>query len=283
MKKYIVIMLIPFLFACGRAAKEEAAKLQARNDSLLNQTTQKDVAINEFMKSVNDIEGTLDSIKARENIINEGTKANGEMKRSMKDQIRNDIASIYSVVLKNKQQVETLYAKLRASGVKMAEFDKLVNHLQRDLAEKDSTLAVLRDRLTNMDVAYTAANHKIDTLNNVVQSQDQVLNSQTAVINEQTTTLNTGYYILGTPKDLNKQKITKGGKLLPDFNKSLFTRVDIRNTKEIPLQSKKVKFITNHPLNSYKLIMDGKIVKALEVTDEKAFWSTSKYLVLAAN
>jgi chromosome segregation ATPase len=283
MKKYIIVLLIPVFFACGRAAKEEAAKLQARNDSLLNITTQKDVAINEFMKSVNEIQGTLDSIKVKENIISQGAQANGEMKRSMKDQIRGDIASIYSLVLKNKQQIESLYSKLRASGMKLAEFEKLVAHLQREISDKDSTLAILRERLTNMDAAYTAANHRIDTLSNVVQSQGQVLNNQTQVINDQTTTLNTGYYILGTSKELNKQKITKGGKLLPDFNKSLFTRVDIRNSKEIPLQTKKVKLITNHPPSSYKLIMEGKIVKALEVTDEKAFWSTSKYLVLATN
>jgi len=37
MKKYIVILMIPFLFACGRAAKEKAAELQTRNDSLLHQ------------------------------------------------------------------------------------------------------------------------------------------------------------------------------------------------------------------------------------------------------
>ncbi|MCX6247756.1 MAG: hypothetical protein NTW10_08490 [Bacteroidetes bacterium] len=283
MKKYIVILLIPFLFACGREAKERAAQLKASNDSLINQTTQKDMTINDFLQSVNEIQGVLDSIKTKENIISQSTNATGEMKHSMRNQIRNDIVSIYSLMLKDKQRLDALYGKLKASGMKLEEFRKLVDHLQREVAEKDSTLAVLKEKLSGMDQVILAANHRIDTLSNEVQTQGQQISSQTKVIDDQTTVLNTGYYILGTPKELKKDNIIKGSKLVPDFNKSLFTRVDIRNTKEIPLQSKKVKLITNHPPSSYKLVTDGKIVKSLQVTDEKAFWSASKYLVMVTN
>jgi len=283
MKKYIVILLIPFLFACGREAKERAALLQARTDSLMNQTAQKDVAINDFMKSVNDIQGMLDSIKTKENIISQSTQRTGEMKLSVKNQIKSDIASIYDLMLKDKNQLLALSGRLKNSGLKLAEFQKLVDHLQRDVAEKDSMLAVLNGRLAKMDIVIAAANQKIDTLNNVVQNQGQQINSQTQVIGEQTTALNTAYYILGTTSDLKKEKIIKGGKLLPDFNRSLFTKVDIRNTKEIPIETKKVKLLSNHPTSSFRLNMDGKKVKSLEVTNDKAFWSNTKYLVVVTD
>jgi predicted nucleic acid-binding Zn-ribbon protein len=283
MKKYIVILLIPFLFACGREAKEKAAELRARNDSLINQTTQKDLTINDFLQSVNEIQGVLDSIKMKENIISQSTQAMGEMKHSVRNQIKSDIMAIYSQILKDKQRLDALYGKLKSSGIKFEEFRKLVDHLQREVAEKDSTLAVLRENMSKMDGVILAANHRIDTLSNEAQNQSQQISSQTKVIDDQTIVLNTGYYILGTPKELKKDNIIKGSKLVPDFNKSLFTRVDIRNTKEIPLSTKKVKLITNHPPSSYKLVTDGKMVKALQVTDEKAFWSASKYLVMVTN
>ncbi len=283
MKKYIVILLIPFFFACGRAAKEKAAELKARNDSLMSQTTQKDLAINEFIKSVNEIQGVLDSIKTKENIISLSTQSKGEIKFSLRNQIKSDILSIYDLTLKNKLQLDVLYGKLKNSGLKLEGLQKLVDHLQKEVAEKDSTLAVLRDKLTKMDFVITVASHKIDTLNNVVQNQDQQINSQTQVINDQTTSLNTAYYILGTSKELNKEKIIKGKKLLPDFNKVSFTKVDIRNIKEIPISTKKVKLITNHPSSSYRLLTEGKIIKSLVVTNEKDFWSTSKYLVMVVN
>lgn len=283
MKKYMVVLLIPFFFACGRAAKERAAQLQVTKDSLIAQTSQKDVAINDFMKSVNEIQGVLDSIKTKENIISQSTQGTGEMRSSVKNQIKSDIISIYSLMLKDKQQLAALSGRLRSSGLKMDEFQKLIAHLQRDVAEKDSTLAVLNDKLSKLDVMFAAANHRIDTLNGVVQNQGQQINSQSQVINDQTTSLNTAYYIEGTSKQLKEDKIIKGSKLLPNFNKSKFTKVDIRNLKEIPVQTKKVKFLTNHPPSSYQLVKEGKIVKSIKVTNEKDFWSTSKYLVMVTD
>jgi hypothetical protein len=282
MKKYIVIILIPFLFSCGRADKEKAAALQAKNDSLVSQTVQKDAAITDFMKSVNDIEGVLDSIKTKENILNKSTQTSGELRVSDKNRIKSDITSIYALMLKDKQQLAALSGKLKSSGLKLDEFQKLVDHLQSDIKDKDSALASLRDKLSAMNIQINLANQKIDTLNNVVQNQGQKINSQSQTINDATVALNTGYYILGTSKELNKDNIIKGSKLLPDFNKNLFTRVDIRSTKEIPIpnNTKKIKLVTNHPPSSYRLNTQGKIVKSIVVTDEKAFWSTSKYLVL---
>jgi len=127
MKKYIVIILIPFLFSCGRADKEKAAALQAKNDSLVSQTVQKDAAITDFMKSVNDIEGVLDSIKTKENILNKNTQTSGELKVSDKDRIKSDISSIYALMLKDKQQLAALSGKLKSSGLKLNEFQKLVD------------------------------------------------------------------------------------------------------------------------------------------------------------
>ena len=88
MKKYILFLMIPLFLACGHAAKEKAKELQARNDSLMNQTVQKDEAINDFIRSINDIQGTLDTIKMKENIINLSTGKTGELKLSAKDQIK---------------------------------------------------------------------------------------------------------------------------------------------------------------------------------------------------
>jgi chromosome segregation ATPase len=278
-------LLIPFLFACGRAAKEKAAELQAKNDSLISQTAQKDGAISEFMKSVTDIQGVLDSIKTKENIISMSTQSGGEMKLAVRNQIKGDILTIYSLMLKDKNQLEALSGKLKNSGLKIEGFRKLVEHLQREIAEKDSSLAVLTGKLKTMDIAITVANHKIDTLNNVVQNQGQEISGQKQVINDQTTSLNTAYYVLGTPKKLKEENIIKGSKLLTDFNKSYFTKVDIRNLKEIPIsgENKKIRLLTNHPSSSYRLQTEGKIVKSLVVTNEKDFWSTSKYLVMVAD
>ena len=283
MKKYIVLILIPVFFACGRAAKEKAMELQASNDSLMEQATQKDVAINDFMSSVDNIQSILDSIKTKENIISHNTQQMGELKLSSRDKIKHDIKIIYAMMLKDKEQMNVLSRKLHSSGLKLKEFQKLVDHLQQDITAKNSEIETLRGNLQKMDVAIASANDQIGNLNNIVQDQSQKINSQTQTIVQQTTALNTAYYIVGTNKELRDKGIIKGGKIVPDFNKTGFKKVDITKTTEIPLKDSKVKVLSNHPSASFKLNQDRDKTKSLQVTDYAAFWSNTKYLVLETN
>ena len=281
MKKYLILLLIPLLFACGRAAKKEAEALKARTDSLMAQTTQKDEAINEFIRSVNEIQGMLDTIKMKENMINVSTQQAGELQVSAKDQIKNDITAIYSLMLKNKHQLNVLTRQLKASGMKVTELQVLVARLTKDIEAKNREIEALKDKLAKMDIVVETTNLKLDTLTNIVKVQSEQISDQTQTISEQDEALNTAYYIIGTSKELSKSGVIgKGDRILGDFNKSLFTKIDIRKTTEIPILMKKTKVLSNHPTSSYKLIGDKKTVQALEITDYKAFWSNVKYLVI---
>ena len=281
MKKYLLFLMIPLFLACGHAAKERAKELQARTDSLMNQTVQKDEAINDFIRSINDIQGTLDTIKMKENIINLSTNKAGELKLSAKDQIKDDITTIYSLMLKNKKELASLTKKLRASGMKVAELEKLVTRLKQDISDKNTEIENMRDKLAKLNITIEAVNLKLDTLTNVVKEQGNQLNQQSQTIAQQEATLNTAYYILGTEKELKKNLVIgSGDKIIPDFNKSLFTKIDVRKTLEIPVLSKKAKVLSNHPTASYKLNGDKKIIQALQILDYKAFWINSKYLVI---
>lgn len=284
MKKYLILLLIPLLFACGRAAKKEAEALKARNDSLMAQTVQKDEAINEFIRSVNDVQQMLDTIKTKENLINLSTQQTGELKVSAKDQIKNDITDIYSLLLKNKHQLSVLTRQLKASGMKVTELQVMVARLTKDIAEKNAELETLRAKLAKMDIVVETANLKLDTLTNIVKIQTNQINSQSQTISDQDVAMNTAYYIIGNSKELSKNGVIgKGDRILGDFNKNLFTKIDIRKVTEISILSKKAKVLSNHPTTSYKLTGDKKIIQALEITDYKAFWSNVKYLVIMVN
>jgi hypothetical protein len=281
MKKYLILLLIPLMFACGRSAKKEAEALKLRNDSLMAQTMQKDEAINEFISTVNDIQGTLDTIKMKENIINLSTDKSGELKLSAKEQIKSDITTIYSLMLKNKKQMEDLMHKLKNTNMKVTELQKLVDRLQKDIAAKDLEISDLRDKLAKLNINIEEANLRVDTLTGVVKTQTSRIKDQTQTIASQDAALHTAYYIIGTAKDLKKNGVLgKGGKILPDFNKDLFTKVDIRSISEISILSKHAKVLSNHPTASYKLVGDKKMVQSLQINDYKSFWSNSKYLVI---
>ncbi len=283
MKKYLVLLLIPVFFACGRDAKKKAEELQAKTDSLMSQTLQKDEAINEFVRSINEIQGTLDTIKMKENIINLSTDQGGELRISAKEQIKSDIQSIYLLMEKNKQTIASLTSKLKSTNLKVVELQKLVERLTKDNAQKAMDIEDLRAKLTKMNIVIETANLKIDTLSRTVKSQSQKLQDQGQTIAAQDAALNTAYYVIGNSKELKKSGVIKSGDILADFNKDLFTRIDIRKVTEISILSKKAKILSNHPSSSYKLNGDKKLIQSLQILDYKAFWGNSKYLVIVVN
>ena len=276
MKKYFLLLLIPvFVASCGREAKKKAEELQARTDSLMNQTMQKDEAINEFVRSINDIQSTLDTIKMKENVINLSTERGGELKQTAKDQIKTDIQTIYSMMLKNKDQLAKLSKKLKAANMKVDELQKMVTRLEKDIASKSAEIEELRGSLAKINIKFEAATLKIDTLSKTVNEQGQKINNQTQTIASQEEALNTAYYVIGTSKDLKKNGVVKKSDVLADFNKELFTKIDIRKTIEISILSKKAKILSSHPSTSYKITGDKKIIQSLQILDYKAFWSNS--------
>ncbi|MCX6276741.1 MAG: hypothetical protein NT004_01425 [Bacteroidetes bacterium] len=283
MKKYLLLLLIPLFIACGREAKQKAEELQSKTDSLMSQTMQKDEAINEFIRSINDIQGTLDTIKQKENIINLTTDRGGELKLSAKDQIKNDIQTIYGMMQKNKETIAALSKKLRNSGMKVEELNKMVDRLNKDLASKAVEIEDLRTKLAKLNTSFEMANLKIDTLSRTVQDQGSKISNQTQTIAEQDEALNTAYYVIGANKELKKSGIIKSGEILSDFNKELFTKIDIRKTTEISILSKKAKILSSHPSNAYKFTGDKKVIQALQILDYKSFWSNSKYLVIVVD
>ncbi|TSA29814.1 MAG: hypothetical protein D4R67_01495 [Bacteroidetes bacterium] len=288
MKKYFLLLLIPVFFACGRQAKKQAEELQSRNDSLMTQALQKDEAINDFIASINDIQSTLDTIKMKENIISLSTDRGGELRVSAREQIKSDIQTIYSLMLKNRETLNALQKKIKKSNLQVAELQKLVDRVNKEIALKNAEIEELREKLARMNITIEAANLKIDDLSQTVKTQSEQITDQTQTIEQQTTALNTAYYIIGTAKDLKEKGVIKGsvlkGKvLLDDFSKDGFTRTDIRKTTEIPILSKKAEVLSQHPSNSYKLTGDKKLVQALQITDPKSFWSVTKYLVIVTD
>lgn len=280
MKKYLFLLLIPVAISCGREAEKKAQDLQAKNDSLMSQTLQKDEAINEFIASINDIQGTLDTIKMKENIITLSTDKGGELKVSAKEQIKSDIQNIYSLMQKNKENLNALQKKLKNTNLKVDELNKMVERLNKDIASKSAEIESLREKLAKMNIEMDEATLQINNLSQTVKTQTGQIDNQTQTIEKQDIALNTAYYIIGTNKDLKQNGIIKNNKILPDFNKDLFTKINIQKTTEISILAKGAVVMSNHPTSSYKLVGDKKTVQSLQISDSKAFWANSKFLVI---
>jgi hypothetical protein len=121
----------------------------------------------------------------------------------------------------------------------------------------------------------------INNLNTNVSSLQEESSQKTEVINTQDRQLNTAWYVFGTKSELKEQGILVKGRVLQgNFNKSYFTKIDVREVKEIKLYSKSATIKTTHPSSSYTLQRDANKQYVLRITNPQLFWSTSKYLVV---
>ncbi len=273
---YIVVAIL-IMEGCNTKQQQQIKDLSYQDSALMQEGGKKDSTILAYVRSMNEIQDNLDSIKAAEKILSINTLG-GENKHSAVE----DIRSINAQLLKYHREIYVLEKKLRAIDSKNKEIEKMEGHLAQELAEKDSGIAVLQKRLVGMN----------DSLRTVIRQFNDsmvVINKQKGTISEMNTEMHTVYYAIGTNKEFKENGVlTKEGgfvgigrsaELKPNFNTNYFTKDDMTRLSVLPLNSRFKKIITNHPTDSYSVTNNSK-ADSLIIKNPVAFWSTSKYLVV---
>lgn len=282
MKKIVVLTVaLVLLVTVGCKEKREApidlASIE-QNDSLQRIIAQRDNQLNDLMGTMNEIQEGFREIGEAENRVSLAKSGEGANKAQ---QIRENIKFISQRMKANRELIAKLQKQLKESNFKGSEMSKTVENLVKQLEEKDQQLQQLRADLDAKDIHITELDETINNLNTNVTDlkQDNAQKAQT--INTQDAQLNTAWYVFGNKRELKEQKILVDGKVLQSsFNKSYFTKVDIRSFKSVKLYSKSAKLLSMHPSSSYNLTRDANQQYVLNITNPEIFWSTSKYLVV---
>ncbi len=290
MKNLLYLFLFtPFFFVACNNNGEDIKKLKAERDSLEKLSATKDETINDFVRSFNEVESNLETIKQKESIISLKAHGDIELDQTSKDKINDDILAIYELMKKNKETIARLERKLKQSNIKASEFQKMISRLQDEIRSKDEQIENLKNNLAELNFDIEQLNEDIAELNSDIDTLQQIADNQEEVIDKQDEKLHKAYYVYGTKKELKEHQIitSEGGfigigrmqKLMENFNKDYFKTVDYRTLKSVPLYAKKAELITSHPASSYFFAGDGKI-DSLVIKNSDEFWSVSKYLVL---
>ncbi len=247
-------------------------------DSLQKIIVQKDNEINDMMSTLNQIQEGIREISEAENRVN--IVKDGE--RSDKaQQIRENITFISNTMKHNRELIEKLRQQVRESSLKGDQLKTTIENLIKQMDEKDQQLQQLQAELNSKNIHISELDETITNLNNDVTALKEESSQKSQTISNQDKQLNTAWFVFGTKKELKEQHIIENGKLLQsNFNKSYFTKIDIRVDKEIKLYSKSANILTTHPSGSYNLTQDANKQYVLRITNPELFWSTSKYLVV---
>lgn len=292
MKKYLIVFgIIPFLFACNQKKVDElesqVATLTSENADFQKMMTERDAQLNDYFATMNEVESNLEEIKKHEGIISTNLSGEGA---NQKENILSSIETLNNLIQKNKTLVSDLDKKYKNANFKIKELDKMISELNEQIANKENELVALKTELEKSNYQIANLTTELGTVNAANERLQEENQQQSEVISKQTVDLNTAYYITGTYKDLKEKNVlTKEGgfigigkteNLTSDFDASAFTKIDIRNFKELKIDNKSAKIVTNHPSSSYELIQDGKTIESLQINQPEEFWKSSKYLVV---
>ena len=272
-----IMMLL--VTGCKEERKTTAVVDNSVADSLQKIIVQKDNEINDMMSTLNQIQEGFRQITEAENRVN--IVKDGE-RTDKAQQIRENIEFISNTMKHNRELIEKLRQQVRESSLKGDQLKGTIETMIKQLDEKDQQLQQLRAELDSKNIHINELDEQITNLNKNVTTLTEETKQKTQTISNQDKQLNTAWFVFGTKKELKEQHILqKGDKVLQsNFNKSYFTKIDIRVDKEIKLYSKSAKILTMDPSSSYTLQQDANKQYVLRITNPDLFWSTSKYLVI---
>ena len=280
MKKIFCLALCAtMLVSCEFYTKREK-ELTAQNATLTAELTEKNMALEQAIQSIANIQEGFRVINEAEGRVS--VQAQGGEGISDEERVKEDILFIQKKMEANRKQIEQLEKKLKASGIEASSLRKVISNLQKELDEKVARIAVLQAELAEKDIRIAELDKAVATLTGDVNALQKVSDEQQEVIEQQVTKLNTAWYVYGTAKELKEQNILKSGDVMSstDFNKNYFTEIDVRVDRVFPLYAKNAKLLTVHPEGSYKFVKDVDKQLTLNVLDFEAFWSVSRYMVI---
>lgn len=279
----VLAALFCALTAASCASRQTVVEADTRCDSLVSVVNAKDSLLARVFEDVSVIADNLALIRTREGLI--AAAADAEQMRRPVEEIGRDIEAIDRLLQENRAKIASLQhvaAQLRKANLRIEGLEKMIDELRQQLDIKRTEVAELRDRLADREtqVAELAEQVAVRTAEVEELSDEKVgLESQ----------LNAVYYIVGSEKELREAQIVDkqgfiGRTLTVRSHGSFesFTPADARLLEEVPVGYRRVKVVTPHPEDSYKLVVDAdKVVTKLLILDPGRFWESSKMLIVS--
>ncbi len=247
----------------------------------------KDSVVNDMENTFNEIEANLKFIKEKRNQVSLVQSEGGKNRKQL---LVEDVKLMDSMLAESEKKIAELEGKLKNSGMNLKAVEARIKALNETIESQNTEIAALKKEIEGKNANLAELGTKVQKLNTDIQTQADTINYKQKQIIDKTDKLNTAHFVLGTFKKLKEEGILSregsilgvgGGKAIQgNFDSKHFTEVDIRKTKTIPLNAKKVVVISEHPSSSYKLVEEKGMIAYLEIENPEEFWRISKYAVI---
>lgn len=277
----VACLCITAFTSCNLVSGEKYEQEVSKNDSLLIVALQQSNEIAELSSSMNAISAKLDEINGSISLGN-----NDSSLKKQREHLMDQLQAIQNKIADKQQELEEFQKKYKSALGNIKVLKETITRLNSDIEGYTA-------KISSYEKVVTEQSNTIQQLNTDLTATQQNLEEkivenaeQQNLINVQDAMLNEGYYIVASKSALKDLGLVQGGVFSKTrltngtFDVSAFTKVDIREFDEIPLNSKDAKILSSAPESSYELVKGVDKKLTLVIKDKAAFWSQSKFLVI---
>lgn len=274
----VVAAVVAMMAACTEGSE---GKWLSEKDSIMNVNEQQRQVLDDLTSSLVEVSECLDSIAVSEGLLQGSDEGPVLTKKQMLDNLQ----TFKATLAENKAKLNELEKKISSKDTQLAKLGKVLKYLNGELAAKEARIAQLEQDLNSANANISTLRTQMSNMSSTIGALQEENDAQREVLDAQTESLNEGFYAIGTGKELKEAGLLSGGFLkkkkvnYENFSQGIFQKVNIRNTTQLLIPSKKVKVLTNVPTESYTLSRDGNST-VLTINDVDRFWSVSKFLVI---
>lgn len=255
--------------------REQTIQLRQENETFQSQTQKQAASIENYRKLLNEINGNLKSIDLNATMVGKlGKDGSGE------PEVRDQILA----------RIETIRALMDNSRVKILSMDKSLRELRQKYGDQSEDVLLLNDEIKLQATSLLEKEFELAELTDNFDDLKLAYEQQAQLANELGEMLNRAYYYSGTTKTMVQKGIVdkEGGfiglgrvKVLnANSDQQLFSQIRKDQTDTLVFPGNSIALITEHDQSGYKIIEENDRVQLI-VTDKKAFWKTTNYLVIA--
>jgi len=276
------IFVIATLVGCNNKA-EQKAREQKLQDSFASLMMAKDSEMEKLFQELNEVDAALTEITPTYAGVSKAANTTGEISKDTKANINSKIAEIKDILEQNKRKVANVSSQLKKTKNQNTQLQSFVTNLESRIKEQEEQIQALNKELA-------AKNQEIQTLNKNLSEQKNINKQKDAQILKIEDEKFTAYFAVGTKTELLAKNLIdrKGGFLwigrssvvANNANFENLTKIDIRNTQEIPLTGAKIKLVSPHPTDSYSLEGDPKKPTSIRITNPEQFWKSTRCMVI---
>lgn len=278
---FITVAAVSILVSCIKnPGNEQQSLAEISKQELATALNERD----QLLSLVKEVSKGLDEIKQLESIMSIAASKPGESTTN-NVRILADITSLKEKIKQRKAKLAELEDNLQESTINNKELKETINAIRKQMDSQIEEIEYLKHQLISANEQIGLLNHTVDSLNATVSEvsdeRDAARQTSAKLENE----LNICYYMVATKSELKKHNIIESGflrktKLMNgNFDKASFEVSDKRMLTHLPLNSTKIKILTNHPATSFEVIEENG-EKVIKITNPDLFWSLTTYLVV---